>query len=105
MADHATPVTSNAFADDGLVLPGRSRPAGRPGPRPGPSGRSLVSGLSRRSRGSPTEGLMGLDILSSPGGGSPAAVGPSGPSPRTDSAGSGELLLGEMLGLPSVDLR
>lgn len=75
--------------------------------------------LSRRPReagnspiedvlGSPRGGLTGLDILSSPRGGSPALASPAGlpgPSPRRDSSGSGELLLGEMLGLPNVDLR
>jgi len=125
MSDHATPVTSNAFVDDGLVLPpggrrgGSSSGRGPPGPRPGPAlpsgGRSMLSRRPREAGNSPIEdvlgsprgGLTGLDILSSPRGGSPALASPAGlpgPSPRRDSSGSGELLLGEMLGLPNVDL-
>ena len=110
MSDHATPITSNAnFVDDNLVLrPTGSGRGGPPGPRPGPSlpgGRSM---LSRRPPGaaSPTEGLCGLDILSSPRA-SPAfgtAASP-GLSLRRNSNSSGELLIGEMLGLPCVDLR
>ena len=63
--------------------------------------------LSRRPPGaaSPTEGLCGLDILSSPRASPAFGTASPGLSLRRNSNSSGELLIGEMLGLPCVDLR